>query len=110
MWRASVGPTGREDGPVDVRGESVVVDEHADPDPSGRSCGEYVQPEMERSVLRNVVVGDRVGNRQAGDALAVAGFDDDAQSAVAVAPIGAIGCDIKIPTVRARRMRNVRGW
>ena len=60
---------------VDVLGQLVVVDEQSDAGVVGCTRGEDVQSEVERPILRDVVVGRAVGYRQSEDALAVERLD-----------------------------------
>jgi hypothetical protein len=97
---------GREYRGVDVPGELVVVDEDADTRVCWRSCSQHVESEMERTVLGDVVVGRLVGHREPGDALAVSGFDDDAETATGVSERTICG-EIEVPVVGPRGMRDV---
>jgi hypothetical protein len=95
-----------EDGVVDVRRQVVVVDEDAHPGPRGRPRGEYVESEMERPILRDVVVRRRIGKCESGDPRSVACLDDRPEPPT-FGSIGAVGGDVEVSMVGARRMRDV---
>ena len=108
MRRTRVGAFSGECGPIDVCCEVVVIDENADAGFSRYPCGEYVEAEMERTILGDIVIRDGVRYGKPSDAFAATRFDDDTQSAVAVVAVGSVGRDIKVPAVGARGVCDVR--
>jgi hypothetical protein len=106
MGRLQTGAFGGEDGRVDVCREVVVVDKDADTGVVGCACCEHVEPEMERSVLGDVVIRRLVWNGQSNDSLSVACLDDCTETAPCV-PEGTVRGEIEISMVCRGRVGDV---
>ena len=106
MRRSDCRPAGIQHGGVDVAGQLVVIDEDTHASVGRGPFGEYVQSEMQRPVLRDVVVGDRVAEREAIDTFAVTGFDDDAE-ATTVCSERPVGSDVEVTVVGAGWMSDM---
>lgn len=93
---------------IHISGEFGMVDQHTEGSTLRENTCRDVQPQMQCTELRDIVVRTLISTCGPVDLSSITGFDDGAQSAT-ISAIGAIGCEIVVQLMGHRRMPEERG-